>query len=207
MSSTSCLWVRFSFRSSRWSSENSYYVLRPLGWDGFAPKQISSVEDSQTHFCITHFVLPEFRFLLQLALFDALGLVPIRQLPKAGVSSSISRVVLLVPPLGLVPLRGFGCPYVFLRLSEAHRPIDTHVMSVHMAFVRVRRGRSVLWKDGNDWHSINQHLEVRNTQENDPDAELMVSAIVSKVELNPAALSLTDVQLRPVESADMFQPP
>lgn len=73
-------------------------------------------------------------------------------------------------------------------------------MSVHMAFVRVRRGRSESEDVGNDWNSLNKHVEVRDTQEDDPDAELMVSAIVPasqlRVILQLATSSMTHLQLR-----------
>lgn len=110
------------------------------------------------------------------------------------------RVVLLVPTSGLSLLREFTAPEVYLALSGTQASFDNHYVSVHMAFVRVRRGGSKVGDDGSGWRSLSKHLSVRDTREDDPDAELMVSTIIPTFALTLAPLSLTQLQLRPCES-------
>lgn len=85
--------------------------------------------------------------LLQAALFQAFNLPPIRQ-SYAGDTSSppldSRRVVLLVPQSGISLLRAFVAPEAFLSLADKRRVFDNHFVSIHMAYVRVRRGTSDL---------------------------------------------------------------
>ena len=119
----------------------------------------------------------------------------------------IRRVVLLVPASGLSLLREFHAPEVYLALSGTVDPFDNHFVSVHMAFVRVRRGEGNAEDGGNGWRSLSEHLMVRDTREDDPDAELMVSANVPTYALTMARPSLTELQLRPQESAEIILAP
>lgn len=142
----------------------------------------------------------------QEALFHALGLAPIALAPLS-IPRDTLRVVLLVPASGLSLLREFNVPEVYLALSGTRSAFDNHFVSVHMAFVRVRRGVSEIEDDGHDWRSLSKNLMVRDTREDDPDAELMVSTIIPTYALTLAPPSLTQLQLRPADSAEMFQAP
>ncbi|CAM9211239.1 unnamed protein product, partial [Laminaria digitata] len=142
----------------------------------------------------------------QAALFHALGLAPIAQV-SLSMPVDTRRVVLLVPASGLSLLREFNVPEVYLGLTGTLSGFDNHFVSVHMAFVRVRRGGSTAEDGTNDWRSLNRHLMVRDTREDDTDAELMVSAIIPTYALTLAPLHLTQLQLRPRDSAEMFHAP
>lgn len=137
-------------------------------------------------------------FLGQVALFYALGLVPIRQLyfPEPCPLDN-RRVVLLVPKPGIQLLNEFTAPEVNLSLT-VQGLTDNHFASIHMANVHVRRGSGqVKEKDDDGWLSLSSHLLVRDTREDDPHAELMVSAVVPTFALMMAPLARMELQLCP----------
>lgn len=134
-----------------------------------------------------------------------MGLGSIAPMPEMPLE--IRRVVLLVPSSGLSLLRAFHAAEIFLSLSSTHAFFYNHFVSVHMAFVRVRRGDSKVVDSRSDWRSLSKNLMVRGAREDDPDAELMVSAIVPNYALTLAPLHLTELKLRPQESAQMCQAP
>lgn len=140
----------------------------------------------------------------QVTLFHAMGLTPMPQLVVNRIAVTVSRVVLLVPPSELGPLRASPNPDVFLSIGLADVS-DEHFLSIHIAFVRVRRGGSAFDDGKNDWRSISGHLEVRDTQGDDPYAELMVSAVVPTFVTEVAPKSETKVQLRSLKSVGLDQ--
>lgn len=126
---------------------------------------------------VLRLLVPFPKLVLQMAVFHALGLAPIRQpvgtmLP---VPRDLRRVVLLVPKSGLSLLRAFTQPELYLALSGTLEPFENFFVSVHTVFVRVRRGSKYRGQEDIDvWRSLNSHLMVRDTWEQDPEAELMV---------------------------------
>ncbi|CAM9617444.1 unnamed protein product [Hapterophycus canaliculatus] len=151
-----------------------------------------------------------------MALFHALDLVRMRtsDLGSGAFPLDTRRVVLLVPRSGLSLLREFKLPGVYMALTGATEELgfDNYFTSVHMAFVRVHRGDGAcLGEDGGvkteEWRSLNEHLMVRDTWEDDPEAELMVSALVPTFALMLAAPPLTLLQLRPRESIEVANAP
>ena len=144
----------------------------------------------------------------QIAVFQTLGLAPIRS--SLGFLSDpldTRRVVLLVPKSGLLLLRAFRQAELYLALSGKVQSFDNHFVGVHTAFVRVRRGNRDE-QDGHDgWRSLSNHLMVRDTREDDPEAELMASAMVPTFALLMAPPALTELQLRPRDSFEIFQAP
>ncbi|CAM9288454.1 unnamed protein product [Ectocarpus fasciculatus] len=148
----------------------------------------------------------------QMALFHAMDLVPIRPSPnEPGAPLDTRRVVLLVPHSGLMLLRAFSLPEIYLSLAGTRGTFDNHFSSLHMAFVRVRRGRSGGGSRGggndNGWRSLSDHLCVRDTRADDPAAELMISALVPSFAFSLAPLSETEVRLRPRDSVEMMRAP
>ncbi|CAN0497411.1 unnamed protein product, partial [Ectocarpus sp. 8 AP-2014] len=148
----------------------------------------------------------------QMALFHAMDLVPIRPSPnEPGAPLDTRRVVLLVPHSGLMLLRAFSLPEIYLSLAGTRGTFDNHFSSLHMTFVRVRRGRSGGGsRDGgndNGWRSLSDHLCVRDTRSDDPAAELMISALVPSFAFSLAPLSETEVRLRPRDSVEMMRAP
>ncbi|CAN0267812.1 unnamed protein product, partial [Ectocarpus sp. 12 AP-2014] len=148
----------------------------------------------------------------QMALFHAMDLVPIRPSPnEPGAPLDTRRVVLLVPHSGLMLLRAFSLPEIYLSLAGTRGTFDNHFSSLHMAYVRVRRGRSGGGsRDGgndNGWRSLSDHLCVRDTRSDDPAAELMISALVPSFAFSLAPLSETEVRLRPRDSVEMMRAP
>lgn len=149
-------------------------------------------------------------FFLQAAVFHALGLAPITQSFFGGylpVPLDTRRVVLLVPKSGLRLLRAFASPEIYLALAGTVQTFDNHFASVHSAFVKVRRGRSYAEDYHSGWRSLTNHLAVRDARGDDPDAELMVSALVPTFALLMAPPESTELQLRPRDSAEMFAAP
>ena len=141
-------------------------------------------------------------------MFHTLGLVPIR--PSLGFPSDpldTRRVVLLVPKSGLALLRAFRQSELYLALSGKVVPFENHFVGVHAAFVRVRRGGSHGQDGHHGWRSLNSHLMVRDTREDDPEAELMASALVPTFALMMAPPALTKLELRPRDSTEIFQAP
>ena len=57
-------------------------------------------------------------------------------------------------------------------------------------------------EDGDGWQSLSEHLSVRDTTEQDEDAELMVSTVVPTFALMLAPASETEVTLRPRDSVE-----
>ncbi|CAM9233644.1 unnamed protein product [Ectocarpus fasciculatus] len=146
----------------------------------------------------------------QMAAFRALGLAPIRQPPGAmlPIPRDLRRVVLLVPKSGLSLLRAFTQPELYLALSGTLEPFENFFVSVHTVFVRVRRGNKYRGQEDLDgWRSLNSHLMVRDTREQDPEAELMVSAMVPSFALMMAPPAFTELQLRPRDGIEMYQAP
>lgn len=144
-----------------------------------------------------------------MAQFHALGLAPIPRI-SLNIPPDTRRVVLLVPSSRLSLLRQFDISEVFLALTGTVAKFDNQFVSVHMAFVRVRRGGREVKddrSDRNDWRSLTQHLKVRDAREGDLEAELMVSAIVPIYALTMAPPCLTELQLRLQESEEVFQAP
>lgn len=88
---------------------------------------------------------------------------------------------------------------------------DNHFNSVHQAYVRVHRGSRTTGEDSNlgegGWRSMGTHLSVRDAREDDPQAELMVSALVPAAALAVTDPRWTEVQLRARESAELFNAP
>lgn len=119
------------------------------------------------------------------------------------------RVVLLVPQSGISLLREFVAPEVFLSLTDKSLVFDNHFVSIHMAYVRVRRGSGSLNDDdiSNGWRALNKHLVVRDAREDDPEAELMVSAVVPTFGLRVLPPSMVDLQLCPRDSTEIFFAP
>lgn len=152
-------------------------------------------------------VSPTCSHFAQVALFHSLGLVPMSPaLPP--IPLGVRRVVLLVPESGLTLMRSFNVPEVFLSLSGTCPPFENHFVSVHMAYVRVRRGCGRRNTDAADtWWSLGDHLAVQDSNETDPDAELMVSAVVPDFALDMAPAAQTELQLRPRDSMEMFSAP
>eukprot|EP00752_Nemacystus_decipiens_P011512 g10222.t1 len=146
----------------------------------------------------------------QVAVFHTLGLVSIIR-PSPGMSSRVSgtrRVVLLVPKADLLKLRTFKQSELYLALSGKTLPFDNHFVSVHAAFVRVRRGKNHLRQDGHDgWRSLSDNLMVRDTREGDPEAELMASALVPAFGLTLAPPASTELQLRLRDSLETARAP
>ena len=114
------------------------------------------------------------------------------------------RVVLLVPECGLSALREFAAPEIFLSLTGTQGSFDNHFVTIHMAYVRVRRSGSKPVEDDDGWQSLSEHLSVRDTTEDDQDAELMVSAVAPLSALMMAPASETKLQLRPRESLEIM---
>lgn len=136
-----------------------------------------------------------------------MGLSPIPHLRVGSIALNIRRVVLLVPLKKLGHIRAAMNPAIFLSLSKMDddNDNDDHFMSVHMAFVRVRRGGNGV-EDGNThWRSLSRHLEVRDTRSGDPDAELMVSVVVPRFMLETTPVSQIKVQLRRLDSIGLSQ--
>lgn len=77
-----------------------------------------------------------------------------------------------------------------------------------MVYVRVHRGPSNGDINASEagWRSLNSHLSVRDTREDDPEAELMVSVMVPTLTF-VMTNSKTEVQLRPRESVEMLNAP
>ncbi|CAB1098062.1 unnamed protein product [Ectocarpus sp. CCAP 1310/34] len=146
----------------------------------------------------------------QMAVFHALGLAPIRQPIGAmfPIPRDLRRVVLLVPKAGLSLLREFTQPELYLALAGTLEPFENFFVSVHTVFVRVRRGGKCRGQEDLDgWSSLNSHLMVRDTREQDPEAELMVSAMVPSFALMMAPPAFTELQLRPRDGIEVFQAP
>lgn len=178
-----------------------------------------------------------------MGLFHALGLISIREScpaltrgPKVPPLDT-RRVVLLVPEAGLSLLRAFHAPEVFLSISDNGMSFDNHFISVHAAYVQVRRGRALKSsavvngaqrkaaggnngdhkEDESDqggssnsegnWRYLNDHLCVRDARADDANVELMVSAVVPGVSLTFAPFSKTFLQLRPCNSVEMVHAP
>ncbi|CAM9358762.1 unnamed protein product [Scytosiphon promiscuus] len=150
----------------------------------------------------------------QVALFQALDLVPIRK-SYGGRMRSIPldtrRVVLLVPQSGINLLRAFITPEVFLSLTAKNGTFDNHFVSIHMAYVRVHRGSVNLngnkKQSADGWRSLNGHLAVRDTREDDPEAELMVSAVVPTLGLLASPPALVEAKLSPRDGHEIFRAP
>lgn len=161
--------------------------------------------------------VPTYSALFQMALFHALDLAPMRASDiGAGPEPQLipvdtRRAVLLVPKSGLNLLREFALPGVYMSVTGAtkHQDFDNHFTSVHMAFVRVHRGGGLAeeGRGGHRWRSLNGHLSVRDTREDDPEAELMVSALLPTVAFMVAVPSVTELQLRPRESIEIIKAP
>lgn len=138
-----------------------------------------------------------------------MGLSPIRQLRVHRISLTLCRVVLLVPLTRLGHLRTATNPDIFLSLSRTGddnaEVYDDHFLTVHTAFVRVRRGRGEVQEDGANWRSLSRQLEVCDTRGDDPDAELMVSVVVPTFILEIVPMSQTKLQLRRLESIGLTQ--
>lgn len=146
--------------------------------------------------------------LLQMAVFQAMGLAPIRLPPHLRHNSpDARRIALFVPKSGLILLRAFRLPEVFLSLTGVYASFDNIFTSVHMAFVRVHRGGGISEENAHGWRSLNSHLSVRDTREDDPEAELMVSALVPTFALTVTPPSLTELQLRPQKSTQISEAP
>ena len=130
----------------------------------------------------------------------------IRQSNCAIMSSPLDtrRVVLLVPKCGLRALREFAVPEIFISLTGTQEPFDNHFVTIHTAYVRVCRSGSLPIHEGDNWQSLSEHLSVRDTTEDDQDAELMVSAVVPTFALMMAPFSETEVQLRPRERLEIM---
>ncbi|CBN79557.1 conserved unknown protein [Ectocarpus siliculosus] len=146
----------------------------------------------------------------QIAVFHALGLVPIRQHfgPMLPIPGDLRRLVLLVPKSGLSLLREFTQPELYLALAGTLEPFENFFVSVHTAFVRVRRGSKYRGQEDLDgWRSLNSHLMVRDTREQAPEAELMVSAMVPSFALMMAPPAFTELQLRPRDGIEMYRAP
>eukprot|EP00752_Nemacystus_decipiens_P011513 g10223.t1 len=145
----------------------------------------------------------------QAAVFHALGLAVG---PSRGLLVDTLRVVLLVPQSGLLLLRAFEefkQPELFLALSGKALPFDNHFVSVHTAFVRVRRG-SIYHHHQDEidgWRALSDNLTVRDASEDDPEAELMTSALVPTSALMLAPPALTDLELRLRCGAGLFAAP
>ncbi len=99
--------------------------------------------------------------------------------------------------------------YLIPHPSPNPSQFDNFFTCVHMVYVRVRRGGGGGGGgDGEEgWRSLNGHLSIRYTREDDPEAELMVSTLVLTMGLLAAVPSLTEVRLRPCESAEMHNAP
>lgn len=126
------------------------------------------------------------------------------------VSFDTRRAVLLVPKSGLNLLREFELPGVYMSVTGAtnHQDFDNHFANVHVAYVRVHRGGGIAGDGvGCRWRSLNDHISVCDTREDDPEAELMVSTIVPAVAFMLAVPSVTELQLRPRESFEIFKAP
>ena len=117
------------------------------------------------------------------------------------------RIVLLVPQLGLSALRECAIPEVFLSVTGIQAPFDHHFATIHMTFVRVRRNGSTPDDDDDEWQALSKNLSVRDTRGDDPDAELMVSAVVPTFTLMLAPVSQTELQLRPRISLQTISAP
>lgn len=151
-----------------------------------------------------------FVFVLQMSVFHALGLAPVRYSYFLDIPIPLDtrRVVLLVPKSGLSLLREVSSTTeIFLSLSGKLEPFDYHFASIHTAFVRVCRGSSHGQDNHADLFSLSSHLAVRDTRESDPEAELMVSAVVPTYALMTAPPGSTELQLRPRDSAKSFDAP
>lgn len=151
-----------------------------------------------------------------MALFHTLDLARMRlsDLGSGPLPLDTRRAVLLVPQSGLSLLREYRLPGVFMSVTGAtmQQPFDNHFSSVHIAFVRVHRGgRATLPEEeggaGDGWRSLNDHLIVRDAWEDDPQAELMVSAVIPTLAVMLAVPPLTQLQLRPRESMEVIQAP
>lgn len=154
--------------------------------------------------------------LFQMALFHALDVARMRasdisaEAPPSQVPVDTRRAVLLVPKSGLNLLREFALPGVYMSVTGAtkHQDFDNHFASVHMAYVRVHRGGGLAGEGGGSrWRSLNNHLSVRDTRDDDPEAELMVSVLLPTVALMVAVSSVTELQLRPRESLEIIKAP
>ncbi|CAM9120897.1 unnamed protein product [Ectocarpus sp. 6 AP-2014] len=149
----------------------------------------------------------------QMALFHALDLARMRpcDLGSGPIPLDTRRVVLLVPKSGLSLLRHFQLPGVYLSVTGATtmQPFDNHFTCAHMAYVRVHRGGGLGGEGGggDGWRSLNKHLSVRDAREDDPEAELMVSALLPTIALVLAVPSVTELQLRPRESIEVINAP
>lgn len=117
------------------------------------------------------------------------------------------RVVLLVPKSGISLIRAFKSSELYLALSGTLASFDNHFVSVHTVFVRVRRGSGYRQEVHEGWSSLNDHLMVRDSREDDPEAELMVSAVVPTFALMMAPPALTELQLRPRDSVEFYSAP
>lgn len=112
-----------------------------------------------------------------------------------------------MPKSGLILLRAFRLPEIFLSLTGVYASFDNIFTSVHMAYVRVHRGGGISEENARGWQSLNSHLSVRDTREDDPEAELMVSALVPTFALTVTPPSLTELQLRPQKSIEISEAP
>lgn len=143
-------------------------------------------------------------------MFHALGLAPISQVFYGGnipIPLDTRRVVLLVPKPGLRLLRSFKSSEIYLALSGKVQPFDNHFTGVHTAFVKVLRGSGRAQDGHAGWRCLTRHLAVRDTREDDPEAELMVSALVPTFALLMAPPDLTELQLRPRDSGETMTAP
>lgn len=146
-------------------------------------------------------------------LFDALDLAPIRQAMRVSVPAAnlaTQRVVLLLPESALSLMREFKLPQVYLSIATKENVapgFDNHFLSLHMAYVRVRRGRVRSEEDGDDWQSLNDHLHVRDTNRDDPEAELMVSAVIPGYAVTAMPPEMVKLELRPRENHETVNAP
>lgn len=115
--------------------------------------------------------------------------------------------MLLVPKAALSLMRAFRSSELYLSLTGTQSPFDNHFVSVHTAFVRVRRGSDHGQEVHGGWCVLNEHLMVQDARADDPQAELMVSTVVPTFALLMAPPAFTELQLRPRESAEMFAAP
>lgn len=119
------------------------------------------------------------------------------------------RVVLLVPESGISLLREFRTPEVFLSLADKSGTFDNHFLSIHMSYVRVRRGSGELNVEANvdEWRSLNDRLSVRDAREDDSGAELMVSAVVPTFGLLVLPHASVELRLSPRDGHEVFSAP
>lgn len=107
-------------------------------------------------------------------------------------------------------MREFKLPQVYLSIAtiEGVAPgFDNHFLSLHMAYVRVQRGRVRSNEDGDGWQSLNDHLHVRDAHRDDPEAELMVSAVIPGYAVTALPPEMVKLELRPRENHETVNAP